>query len=196
MKNLKRNFQTIIISLIIVFLATNPVKAVSTVKGGFDYGDFTTNGSSYKVDSGLFIAGELTAPLNDSLDIGAGVEYQFPRSEEQFNGEMNFIPIYVVLKLLSSHYRDQESFLIGRIGYNQFQADNSAGITNLKGGLYYALGISGVFSKGLIVEALVSYHNASFTWDSQNRETSYLKFSLSFGYTSRHRKVKSPVINL
>ncbi len=65
--------------------------------------DYSSGGKdTNKVDSALSVAAEYVSPLNDYLELGAGVSYQFPREIEEIEGNFNFIPVYLLVKLRTS----------------------------------------------------------------------------------------------
>lgn len=177
------------LSLIVLFVAKNYAFAEGsgTVKIGVDMSgkhEVSSEGLSAteNVEMGFSLSGEYVSAINETLELGVGITYQIPRSQEDFKGDFNFIPIYGLVKIRPTT-NDMSPYLIGQLGYNLFDGDSDyKGLGSLSGGIYYGIGAGLIFQKGVQVELLYSVNNGSYEVLGYNFDIKYSKIGLSLGY--------------
>ena len=134
-------------------------------------------------ESGISIGGEYFFDLNESLAVGAGVEYQLKRKNEGAEKGFNFVPLYAL-----GRYNVSPSFYFtGKVGYNLFQAEDLPEELKTKGGLFYGFGGGIIFADTLQLEILYSMNNGKIVLDEDigvNYELiwNYSKIGVSIGY--------------
>ncbi len=161
-----------------------------TFKVGIDLaGDHEISGlgmsGSEDVDTGISLAGELFAKIGNNFDIGGGVLYQIPRSQEEFEGDFYFIPIYGAMRVKSSNEKIAP-YLIGQLGYNFFDGDSDYkgyGMfeADLEGGLYWGIGGGLIIMKHFLIEALYSVNNGTAEVLGYDFDIEYSKVSINLG---------------
>lgn len=120
---------------------------------------------------------------------GFGGEYQIPRSQEDFQGNFSFIPIYCFLNItFQSDARKNEMvpFLIGKIGYNFFTGDDDYKGTGdyaitLRGGIYYGGGFGIMLGKSFSIESIYSVNNGKGEFLDETIDIRYSKFTIYLG---------------
>ena len=139
--------------------------------------------ASYK--TGFSISGEYLCPVLNTLKLGAGIEYLFPRKAdgnwknyaigipEEYSG----MPVYIVLQI---NPIEDGFFIKGSLGYVVFfdrgdtnwsmrtEPDGAGNsyeaymeVLDKKGGVYYGLAMGHEFGFGLIIEASIDCYNGS-----------------------------------
>jgi hypothetical protein len=176
------------LSLLVLFVSNYAfAEGSGTVKIGLDMsGEHEVSGlglsGSEDVEMGFSLSVEYVAAINENLGLGAGITYQMPRSQEDFEGDFNFMPIYGLVKLRATS-NDISPYLIGQLGYNLFYGDSDyKGSGSLSGGIYYGIGAGIIFQKGFQVELLYSVNNGSYELLGYDFDIEYSKIGLFLGY--------------
>lgn len=179
-------------TLLLVLVSTS-VLAGGVIKVGADVGGESeikvtaADGTSVSVNddtkTGISIGGEYFFDLNESLAVGAGVEYQLTRKNEGAEIGFNFIPLYA----LGRYHISQDFYLTGKIGYNLLQFEENPDGAKPKGGLYYGFGGGLIFSDRYQLEILYSIHNGRFEPEEDpgvdyKVTYKYSKIGLTVGY--------------
>ena len=161
------------------------------LKIGYDFeGEHEVSGyglsGTEDVEAGVSLSGELHFHLNNYTDLGFGITYQIPRSQDDYQGDFNFVPVYGLLraKLTDS---DVAPYFIGHLGYNFFDGDSDykgTGIyeADLEGGLYWGLGGGVLINKHLLIEMMYSVNNGTVEELGYEFDIEYSKWTLSVGY--------------
>lgn len=191
---MKKIITIIIISFLVVFFTVNNTFADGiggTVKFGLDFsGDHEISGyglsGSEDVETGFSLTGELFGKVGDIFDFGGGVTLQIPRSQEDFEGDFYFIPLYGMIRA-RIETETVTPYFIGQLGYNFFEGDSDYkgyGIyeADLEGGLYYGLGAGIIFQKHFLIEALYSVNNGTGEIFGYEFDIEYSKITLNIGY--------------
>ena len=152
-------------------------KGTWTFGADFDLGSSITIGNAEPdVSSGFTLDGEYVMPAKNNMKVsyGGGIAYQFARTyTNDESKEFSFIPFYGLAK----YEMQQNSYLVGHLGYNLFNGNTDfEDGDELSGGFYYAAGI-GVNMEQYNADLLYSVNNGS----KGNADVSYSKVSLSFG---------------
>ena len=176
-----RKLLIILISAVFM-LAASGAFADMVFKGSYDvrgtakYESFETSAGS-----GFSLSVEYYKPILKILQIGGGIEYQFPRAYED-NGEFNFIPIYGSVRVVVP-IPAVKPYAIGRIGYNFFRGDaafrddGSGGQADLKGGLTYGIGGGVILFKYVLIEGMYNVNKGTLS----DAAFTYSRFQLSAG---------------
>jgi len=136
------------------------MKGTHAVSGSVNGAGFT---GTEVTNEGLSLAGDYTAYIKNNIGLGCGAILQLPRKQSNIAGNFYFLPFYGLVKLRTAPDDDRNyKYLVGHLGYNFFDADNTYKGTNatMNGGLYYAAG-AGLNSKHFQVELLYSASNGS-----------------------------------
>jgi hypothetical protein len=142
--------------------------------GGFD--------GSTDVESGGFIAGEFYATISPRVELGAGGEVQFPRSQQDFAGDFGFIPIYGVARLFPI-VGPVSPYVTGRLGLNLFYGDSDyKGSGDLEGGGHLGAGAGLLIQQRLQVEALFSLNTGVYKVGGTSFDITYSNLGISVGY--------------
>jgi hypothetical protein len=137
---------------------------------------------STDVESGGFIAAELYATINPHVELGAGAEIQFPRSQQDFTGDFGFIPIYVLARLFPV-VGSVSPYVTGRIGASLFFGDDDyKGSGTLGPGGHLGLGAGLLIQQRLQVEALFSLNSGTYELAGTSFDIFYSKLGISVGY--------------
>ena len=151
-------------------------KGTWTFGADFDLGGTLSHNKDWDVDSGFTLDAEYVMPAKNNMKVsyGGGIAYQLSRAlTDDQDSEFNFIPVYGLLK----YEMQQNSYLVGHLGYNLFNANDTFKMGDeLGGGFYYAAGI-GVGMEQYNADLLYSVNKG--TWGGD--DVSYSKLSLSFG---------------
>ena len=185
--------QIIVLSMtLLLFLVTvNYAFAEATIKFGFDTsGDHEVSAlgvsASEDVEDSVSASFEGVEFINNNFGIGGGITIQAPRSQERFQGDFYFIPVYGLIKIRSASEK-AAPYAVGQIGYNiVFEGDTDykgTGIyaAELDGGLYYGFGAGVIIGKKYQVEALYSVNNGTATILGLEFDVEYSKITLSVG---------------
>ncbi len=161
-------------------------------KIGYDFeGDHEVSGYGFSgsedVETGVSLSGELLFHLNNHLDMGFGLTYQIPRSQDDFEGDFNFVPVYGVLRAKLND-SNAAPYFTGHLGYNFFDGDSDykgTGIyeADLDGGLYWGLGGGIIINKHFLIEMMYSVNNGTAEELGHEFDIEYSKLTLSVGYT-------------
>jgi hypothetical protein len=137
---------------------------------------------STDVESGGFIAGELYATISPRVELGAGGEIQFPRSQQDFTGDFGFIPIYLVARLFPV-VGPVSPYVTGRIGAALFFGDDDyTGSGTLEPGGHLGVGAGLLIQQRLQVEALFSVNTGVYELGGTSFDIIYSKLGISVGY--------------
>ena len=150
-------------------------KGTWTFGADFDLGtNITVGDAEPDVSSGFTLDGEYVMPAKNKVSYGGGIAYQLARTyTENENKEFSFIPLYGLAK----YEMQQNSYLVGHLGYNLFNGNDAfKDGDELGGGFYYAAGV-GVGMEQYNADLLYSVSNGT----KGNDDVSYSKLSLSFG---------------
>jgi len=181
-----RKILILLISAVFVFAASGAFADV-VFKGSYDFSG-TAKYESFKTDagSGFSLSVEYYKPILKIVHLGGGVEYQFPRANED-NGEFNFVPIYGAVRVVIP-VPAVKPYAIGHIGYNIFRGDaafvddGSGGQANLKGGLAYGIGAGVIFFKYVLIEGQYSVNRGTLSYELLGDVGfTYSSFQLSAG---------------
>lgn len=157
------------------------------IKAGFDApGTHEVQGGgldgSADVESGGFVSGELYATINRHIELGAGAEIQFPRSQQDFTGDFGFIPIYVLARLFPV-VGPVSPYVTGRIGASLFFGDDDyTGGGTLGPGGHIGLGAGLLIQQRLQFEALFSLNTGTYELSGTSFDIFYSKLGISVGY--------------
>ncbi len=147
---------------------------------------------SEDVEAGLSLSGEYTSIYDKGIELGGGMTYQLPRSQEDYPGDFNFVPIYGLIKICSTT-SEPTPYFIGQLGYNVLYEgdDDYTGEASLEGGMYYGIGAGLIFQNGFQIEVLYSVNKGScklsgydyyYGYYDFDFDIDYSKISLSMGY--------------
>jgi len=164
--------------------------AGGAIKIGLDLpGDHKVSASGYSgtedVEFGFSLTGELFGAVSKNVELGGGLTWQLARSQEDYQGDFNFIPIYGLLRVRSDS-KKTDPYLTVQLGYNLFQGDSDyRGSGNyevgLEGGLYYGIGGGVIFKNRYLIEGLYSVNNGSGEVLGETIDVEYSKISILFG---------------
>jgi len=150
-------------------------------KGISNYSSVTAD-----VENDFSISGEFSY-LNKvkPIEIGIGVNYQFPRGLKYYKGNFNFTSFYLLSKIYFAKPTENSNpylvYLVGHLGFNSFNGDNDyKGPLSLSGGVYYGVGI-GMGRNHLFFQILYSVNNGSAEFLGKTADIKYSKVSLSLG---------------
>lgn len=190
---MRKVLRSLTIIVLLLVLSASSVLAGGVVKVGMDLGGevkiqekipgYGTYEFDNDTESGISIGGEYFFDLNESLAVGAGVEYQLKRKNEGAEKGFNFVPLYAL-----GRYNVSPSFYFtGKVGYNLFQAEDLPEELKTKGGLFYGFGGGIIFADTLQLEILYSMNNGKIVLDEDigvNYELiwNYSKIGVSIGY--------------
>jgi hypothetical protein len=136
---------------------------------------------STDVDGGAFLSGELYATVHPMLELGAGFELQFPRSQQDFIGDFGFIPIYGLARFYPI-VGPVAPYVIGRLGMSVFYGDDDyKGSGELEAGGHFGLG-AGLVVHRVQFEALYSVNTGLYTIAGTEFDVTYSKWGISVGY--------------
>ena len=190
---MKKTVIILTISTLLVITTVNNSYAGfgGAIKIGVDLaGDHEVSGlgltGSEDVEMGLSLSGEIFGTIGNNFDLGGGMTFQFPRSQEDFQGDFSFLPIYGMARWRSSSEKFAP-YAIGQLGYNFFFGDDDykgTGVfaADLDGGLYYGIGGGFIIYKHFQIEALYSVNNGTGNILGIDFDVEYSKISLTFGY--------------
>ena len=191
---MKKIITMAILSVLVVFFTMNNTFAEGiggTFKLGLDLGgdhEVSALGlsGSTDVEKGFSISGELFGKVSDIFDIGGGITFQIPRSQEDFEGDFYFIPLYAMIRA-RIETENATPYFIGQVGYNFFNGDSDykgSGMfeADLEGGLYYGLGVGIIIGEHFLIEALYSVNNGTGTISGYEFDIEYSKVTLNLGY--------------
>lgn len=192
-KFMRKLLASLSLATLLLVLVSTSVLAGGVIKVGADVGGESeikataADGTSVSVNddtkTGISIGGEYFFDLNESLAVGAGVEYQLTRKNEGAEIGFNFIPLYA----LGRYHISQDFYLTGKIGYNLLQFEENPDGAKPKGGLYYGFGGGLIFSDRYQLEILYSIHNGRFEPEEDpgvdyKVTYKYSKIGLTVGY--------------
>lgn len=191
-KNLKSTKIVFVLAVVAIFISTNSSFAGGTIKLGFDLpGDHKVSvlgeSGTEDVETGFSITGEFFGAINNYFDLGGGLTWQFPRSQDEYEGDFYFIPIYGMMRVRSDS-KTAAPYFIGQIGYNLlFEGDSNykgSGVyeADLEGGLYYGLGGGVIINEHFLIEMLYSVNNGTGDFSGIEFDVEYSKFSILVGY--------------
>ncbi len=181
------------LSVLLAIFTFNNAFAGAAIKIGVDLeGDHDISGEglngSEDVDMGVSVSGEIFRSIGDNLDIGAGITYQFPRSQKDFDGDFNFVPLYGVARLKFSEGKISP-YVVGQLGYSFFFGDDDYKGTDdfeadLEGDVYYAIGGGAIFNNGFLFEVLysVSSGTAEISDFNLDFDIEYSIITIAIGY--------------
>ena len=131
-------------------------KATDMMLDNYNLGNLNSD-----VKSGLSLRMTTIPDLTQELSFGVGVEYQIGRETEDFDGDFYFQSFWgAVYSTL-----DKKLYGIGHLGYGSFKADKTYkgdGITILKGGLYYGIGLGMVYDETINIEGVYCTNFGSY----------------------------------
>jgi hypothetical protein len=182
---MRKSILRAIASVVGVFaLVTGSAFADVVIKGGIDLGGKheVENLGPDDVETGYSIAAEFTKPVLKFLHLGAGAEYQFPRSVEGDTGQFNFLPLYAVARV-TIPLNLFTPYATARVGYNfLFGDDDYKGIGgSLKGGLHYGFGAGAIVFKFLLVEGIYAIYNGTGEFGGGDWDINYSTFGIKAG---------------
>ncbi|MFH1930930.1 MAG: hypothetical protein ABIN18_04985 [Pseudomonadota bacterium] len=188
---MKKMTLLVILSAFVVLFTMNDTFAGGTFKLGIDLsGDHEVSGyglsGTEDVETGFSLTGELFGKISNIFDIGGGITVQIPRSQEDFEGDFYFIPLYALIRARIETEKVTPYF-IGQLGYNLFEGDSDykgSGIykADLEGGLYWGLGAGIIIRKNFLIEVLYSVNNGTAEALGYEFDIEYSKVTLNFGY--------------
>ena len=183
---MKKTSITLVITLLLFTMSCSLVWAGATVKLGFEPGgDLSTNISGYLlgygVESGISVAGEYLAALNDKVEVGGGLEYQLKRNVRGLGAGFGFLPLYGIAKVKAPFSTELNSYVIGKIGYNYLTLDEAVDGFDYGGGLYYGIGFGIDLNTKFAVEAEYGVHKGELGYILK-QPFDYSKIRLGVGY--------------
>lgn len=161
------------------------------------------------VDPGFGVSGEYHDMLqsNQSVEWGAGIEYQLPRKLTKIEGnntvgspEYRFVPIYGTMIY---SFPQQSLFIKGSLGYNFIFDANSDGKKlglgttegSMSGGTYYSFGGGIKLANDLVIELLYSVYAGKISAPERIvwvTSTSYLRY-YAYDYDVTYKAVNVSV---
>ena len=183
---MKKTSIVLVFALLLLTMSSSLVWAGATVKLGFEPGgNLSTNISGYLlgygVDSGASVAGEYLAALNDKVEVGGGLEYQFKRNIRGLEAGFGFIPLYGTVKVKVPFSADLNTYFTGKIGYNYLTLDDKVAGFDYGGGLYYGLGFGVDLNEKFTVDAEYAVHKGELGYILK-QPFDYTKIRLGVGY--------------
>jgi len=187
---MKKIIPLAIMCILVVFFTVHNTFAEGiggTLKLGVDFdGDHEVSGyglsGTEQVDTGVSFSGELFTKIGYNLDLGGGITVQIPRSQENFEGDFYFIPIYGAIRT-RFETGNVAPYFIGQLGYNFFDGDSDyKGYADLEGGLYWGLGGGVIINQHFLIELLYSVNNGTAEVFGYEFDIEYSKVTLNFGY--------------
>jgi hypothetical protein len=186
----RTSMRKMLILLIIALFFTAAGSALADVafKGSYDFNGIAKY-ESFQTDaaSGFDVSVEYYGSVLKVVQLGGGIEYQFPRANED-SGEFSFVPIYGAVRVIIP-VPAVKPYVIGRIGYNLFRGDaafvddGSGGQASLKGGLTYGVGAGIIFLKFVLVEGQYAVNKGTLKYGTAPGDVgfTYSRFQLSAG---------------
>lgn len=190
---MRKLFASLFLTTLLLVLVSTSVLAGGVIKVSADVGGevvlkekmqgIVLSEAKDDTEMGISIGGEYFFDLNESLAVGAGVEYQLTRKNEGAEIGFNNIPLYA----LGRYQISPSLYLTGKVGYNIFQVEEPLEGLQIKGGLFYGFGGGVIFSDMLQLEILYSIHNAKLEPEedfglSYYMGWEYSKIGLSVGF--------------
>jgi hypothetical protein len=154
-------------------LGIEPGGDLSTKIGGYMLG--------YGVEPGISVAGEYLWNFNETLQAGAGIEYQLVRNVKSLDAGFSFIPLYGMVKVKAPLSTDLNTYFTGKVGYNYLSLDERVEGFDYGGGLYYGLGVGIDLNSKYLLEAEYSVNKGELGYILK-QPFDYAKFRLAFGY--------------
>ena len=108
------------------------------------------------IENSFSLTMEILSSINQYVGLGAGLNFQFPRSVDETGaeGDFYFIPIYALLKAQIPTQSNLAPFFGFHLGYNIFMADDDfTGDGDLTGGFYYGFGVGIIIAEGIFRSA-------------------------------------------
>lgn len=179
------------LAIVSILLTTNAAFAGGAIKLGYDLpGDHEISVSDRSitedVEGEISITGEFFGAINDYIDLGGGLTWQFPRSMDDYDGDFYFIPLYGLIRIRSDS-KETAPYFTGQIGYNLFYGDSDYKGSgeleaDLEGGFYYGIGAGIIFKEHFLIEVLYSVNNGTVDFIGIDFDIEYSKFSILIGY--------------
>jgi len=169
--------RTSIVTILAVFsiLVSLPAAAFDfNVSAGLDFdGDFKDAEIGTETGYSLGLEVCFDFPI---VEVGAGLEYGFPRGTDVGNVDVKYTSLYAIgrLGIIGPLY------LAARVGYADVSADDLRG-GNLDGGETWSAGVGAEFFEVLKVEALLNNFSADI--DGVDSDFDYQTYSLRVLYT-------------
>lgn len=172
---------------LLLFVVSYVTFAENTVRVGVDtLGVLFTDyyyGFAYSNDTnpGISLGWEMINPVNEDIDIGPGVEWQFNRKATGAANGFSYLPVYGVIRYNLSKDDDLTIYLAGKLGYNFLFLENP-GETTANDGIYLGASVGAIINKNIEFEALYSICNGSISDSYSSVSFNYYKFSMICGY--------------
>jgi hypothetical protein len=158
--------------------------------------DNQTNGKlnsySSETDPAMGLGVEYLQNLNENINVGGGLEYQFDRKITKANGasvpgtaNFNYMPIYVTGEyLISMNNENIKPFAKVNLGYANYNVSGNAWAagTSSSGDLYWAIGGGVTVQKNIKIELMYSALKGDRSVSSHSYNDEYSKISLGIGY--------------
>ena len=128
---------------------------------------------------------DIIKTAEERVKLGLGAMYQFPRQQENVDGDFNFIPFYAFIKLDLLSDEKIKLYVIPTIGYNLFNGDSKySGDLELNGGIYNSVGLGLIVRNNLDIKLLYQFNRGSVYFDTIDKEAKivYKSFGLHCGY--------------
>ncbi len=183
---MKKTSILVVFALFFLSISSSTVWAKGTIKLGFEPGgNLSTNISGYMlgygVDYGFSVAGEYLHNLNEQVELGGGIEYQFNRRVKGLDTGFSFIPVYGTLKLHAPLSEGFDSYFTAKIGYNYLSLSESLQNLDYGGGFFYSLGAGIDLNTRYAVEVEYAVNRAELGYIFK-QPFNYSKIRLSAGY--------------
>jgi len=146
----------------------------------------------YDTDLAMSLGFEYLQSLNENINIGGGIEYQFNRKSTNLDNSsglfasatFRYMPIYVTSEyLIPVHNGKMKLFAKVNLGY---AIEYIGGAWNegysAKGGLYWAIGGGAMMTENIKLELMYAICKGSATGYGEKWRDTYAKISLGIGY--------------
>ena len=153
------------------------------IKAGYDWnGDYNVNDERLSAPNGVCINAEFYRYIQNIVGVGLGVGGCNPREAKFVKGEFMTIPVYLSVKLRSQPTHPYKyGYVVGQVGYNFFNADNTLKeYGDMEGNLYYGGGFGFVINH-VVFELIYSFNNGKVGNDDKF-DFQYAKYTASIGY--------------
>ncbi len=186
---MKKRCLILALSFLTIIFVENYTFAEATIKFGFDMaGNHKVSveglSNSEDVNMGISLSGEYVSNIDKNIGMGFGMTFQMPRSQKNYSGNFNFIPVYGLVRI-NSISSEVSPYFIGQLGYNLFYMGDNAyrGSGSLSGGIYYGIGAGLLLQSRSQIEILYSVNKGSYKLAGYpNFDIEYSKITLSFGF--------------
>jgi hypothetical protein len=183
---MKKGFLMIVATMILVFACSSYALAENALRLGYSYDEqltVETGGSKTTGDAGLGLDLSYEYTLDgNSFENGFGVGYQRLRSLNDDSVTYQFIPVYAIFALEFSETETNNTYLLGKLGYDYLHVSDLPDSASTRGGLFYAFGFGMKIGPYLRTQLLYEVYNGSKSDGGIKTEYTSKAFALKCGY--------------